>query len=349
MHCRHIITTITLACSLLLACGDDGPSTTGGTETNAETTDAGTEATTAGSDATESSTTDDLTITDTAAACDACSPDATCVGGETCECNDGFSGDGLTCVDIDECASGQNSCDADATCENQPGTYTCACNPGYKGNGMSCKDIDECGEGSDDCDQNATCTNTDGGFTCACDEGFTGDGKTCNGSKEFGEVCEEGFECMSGLCLVDAQCTVECSIAQSANDCRDQGYYGLCVISGDNLFVCAGDLETGLDQDDAIVGAGDSLTRQFQTTTDLDVFLVEVPAGAYQIYAEPDPDDDIAVIFYNLDGSLLAQQDEGGVGVIEGANVDANGQPLYALVVNVGNSNGSYKFNIDPL
>ena len=52
MHCRHIITTITLACSLLLACGDDGPSTTGGTETNAETTDAGTEATTAGSDAT---------------------------------------------------------------------------------------------------------------------------------------------------------------------------------------------------------------------------------------------------------------------------------------------------------
>ena len=52
---------------------------------------------------------------------------------------------------------------------------------------------------------------------------------------------------------------------------------------------------------------------------------------------------------YNLDGSLLAQQDEGGVGVIEGANVDANGQPLYALVVNVGNSNGSYKFVVEAL
>ncbi|MCA9690180.1 MAG: hypothetical protein KC636_11265 [Myxococcales bacterium] len=359
---RTDLTTVVLTGLLLVACGgDDGPSTTGSSDagtsddTSGGTDDAttgasdATDATTDATDATTNATTDDVTATETGSACDACSPDATCVGGQLCECNDGFSGDGFTCADVDECESGQNTCDADATCENTPGSYTCACNDGYKGNGMSCKDIDECGEGSDDCDVNASCTNNDGGYSCECDEGFTGDGFTCNGSKEFGEVCEEGSECASGLCLIDTQCTVECSIAQSANDCRDQGYYGLCIIAGDDLFVCAGDIKTGADKDDAIVGSGDTLTRQFQSVTDMDIFLVEVPPGMYQMYAEPDPDDDIAVIFYNIDGSLLAQQDKFGPGQIEGANVTAAGDPLYAIVANVGNSNGSYKFVVEAL
>ena len=82
---------------------------------------------------------------------------------------------------------------------------------------------------------------------------------------------------------------------------------------------------------------------------DVDVHLIKVPAGKYNMYATPDPDDDIAVVFYNIDGSLLAENNSGGAGEIEGSQVTAGGDPLYAVVLNVGNSNGSYKFNVDPL
>jgi len=309
-------------------------------DTTGSTTDPTTDSTTA--------STTDPTAPD---ACDACSDDATCNPDGTCECKDGFEGDGQSCADLDECDSGKNTCDPDATCINEPGDYKCECNEGYKGNGMSCKDLDECNEGTDECSNNAECTNNDGGYNCECKDGFTGDGFTCNGSKEFGEVCEDPEACESGLCLTDVQCTVDCSIASAANDCRDQGYYGLCIYIGDedHPFICSGEISAGSDKDDTIVNPGDQITRPFQSVNDLDIHLVKAPAGSYAIYATPEEDDDLAVVFYNIDGSLLAEQDAGGKGVIEGANVDSGGDPIYAVVVNVGTSNGTYKFNVDKL
>ena len=75
-------------------------------------------------------------------ACTVCSGDATCAAGQPygkCTCSAGFSGNGTTCADVNECTAG-TPCDAHATCNNTVGGYTCACNAGYTGNGTTCAD-----------------------------------------------------------------------------------------------------------------------------------------------------------------------------------------------------------------
>ena len=51
-------------------------------------------------------------------------------GGFECSCNSGYSGDGTSCSDDDECAAG--ACDANASCTNTDGGYECACNDGFR-------------------------------------------------------------------------------------------------------------------------------------------------------------------------------------------------------------------------
>lgn len=55
--------------------------------------------------------------------------------------------DGVTCPDIDECATGTASCDSNATCANTPGAYTCTCEAGYTGDGYTCEALDSGGCG----------------------------------------------------------------------------------------------------------------------------------------------------------------------------------------------------------
>jgi len=47
--------------------------------------------------------------------------------GWTWECMDGYSGDGKTCEDIDECADGTHECKANADCKNTVGSHECTC------------------------------------------------------------------------------------------------------------------------------------------------------------------------------------------------------------------------------
>lgn len=134
-----------------------------------------------------------------------------------CECKPGFTGDGNTCEDINECDIVPSRCDPNAHCSNFPGGFTCQCDisrgyvgdgytcrlfchshddcdwprarcnavnhceciSGYTGDGKECRDVDECLADIDNCSENSTCVNTDGSFECKCNNGFTGDGLTC--------------------------------------------------------------------------------------------------------------------------------------------------------------------------
>ncbi len=74
--------------------------------------------------------------------CSICDPAATCSvdnsGAATCTCPSGYTGDGTTCSDVDECAAGTAMCDTNGSCTNTPGTFVCTCNAGYSGNGFQC-------------------------------------------------------------------------------------------------------------------------------------------------------------------------------------------------------------------
>lgn len=76
-----------------------------------------------------------------------CGENSNCISDEDdsyeCECRAGYlladSYDGIhNCVDINECASGDNICDPNAECINTPGGYNCQCIEGFEGNGYVC-------------------------------------------------------------------------------------------------------------------------------------------------------------------------------------------------------------------
>ena len=113
-----------------------------------------------------------------------CGLNATCTnlpGTFNCACNAGFTGNGITCSNIDECATNTDNCSDNATCTDTTGFFTCACNPGYSGNGVTCTDINECTTSvpalQDLCADGRSCINNDGGYTCGdCPDGFEENG-----------------------------------------------------------------------------------------------------------------------------------------------------------------------------
>ena len=118
-----------------------------------------------------------------------CSTAATCNNtdtGFTCHCNEGFGGDGVTCIIlVDECAEGTDNCDVNAFCTNTPEAFDCVCLDGFNGDGFSCTqvDVNECEDGTHQCDEsNSVCVNTEGDYQCNCINPNTWqqvDDKTC--------------------------------------------------------------------------------------------------------------------------------------------------------------------------
>ena len=107
-------------------------------------------------------------------------------------CGDGWSGDGETCTDLNECEERTHECAySGGICVNTEGTYICRCDDGWDGDGVKCDDIDECTLGSHNCEAGIACRNNDGGFGCGdCANGFQ---LTAEGS------CEDIDECYLGV------------------------------------------------------------------------------------------------------------------------------------------------------
>ncbi|CAK8690795.1 unnamed protein product [Clavelina lepadiformis] len=111
-----------------------------------------------------------------------CSPFATCSndgsGNPVCSCDEGYSGDGKTCVRATQCG-----CHPFATCTVTEGnTEVCTCGFGYSGDGrIDCAPIPFTPNFFDcECSRNAACTRDENFFPiCSCNAGFVGDGITC--------------------------------------------------------------------------------------------------------------------------------------------------------------------------
>ncbi|OWF49028.1 Thrombospondin-4 [Mizuhopecten yessoensis] len=139
-------------------------------------------------------------------------------------CPHGFTGDGATCTDIDECVV-YEPCWNTSSCINTSPGYQCkACPFGYTGTyedaltidlhrrtfyrqnqvlsseNQTCTDIDECLFSNGGCDVNAYCHNTIGSFYCAdCMPGYIGN---------LIVGCRLGDFCLSGEnnCHENAEC-----------------------------------------------------------------------------------------------------------------------------------------------
>ena len=138
-----------------------------------------------------------------------CHKDAKCSnysGGYNCACKEGFKGNGLNCVDIDECEL--NMCGMNSICTNQIGSYECKCKDGYiphpvgkDGKRIVCiPTVDPCSKGTHDCDANAFCqqdAKDPRGYVCKCRPGYGPLGDDQVGIPE--KKCFDVDECETGL------------------------------------------------------------------------------------------------------------------------------------------------------
>jgi len=134
-----------------------------------------------------------------AATCTDISPGPEDEKGWTCRCNDGYFGDGVSCLDVDDCSAGSSSgetCAHGFCTDLGASSFRCTCDNGWKDR-LCDQDVNECSDYTHECPRNADCSNTQGSYTCECSDGFAGDGNT---------DCRDVNDCASYPCA-NGECT----------------------------------------------------------------------------------------------------------------------------------------------
>jgi hypothetical protein len=163
----------------------------------------------------------------------ACSNPDAYLADNDCHCNQGYSGNGLTCLAISYCTEDTHGC-SDVCNVTGPGTFdclctdplatlsgkTCICPNGYSGNGRNCTVINYClgnthgcqdicdfiGPGVYQCnchDPNAYPVKN----TCVCTRGYNINGTTCNAIN----MCVENSHTCEDICIYTGPGDYQCS------------------------------------------------------------------------------------------------------------------------------------------
>lgn len=139
-----------------------------------------------------------------------------------CNCEHGFTGDGYSCLNIDDC-TGEDTCQNGATCVDGIDTFSCICQKDF--NGLRCEKSlqpeNPCTKNP--CKNNAACLSEDGkSYVCNCAQGWTGG--TCSDSID---------DCQNSVCFAGGQCvdkhrTYICNCAQDRTGPRCQYFSSSC-------------------------------------------------------------------------------------------------------------------------
>ncbi|XP_071944594.1 uncharacterized protein [Antedon mediterranea] len=190
-----------------------------------------------------------------------CSSNGICnniIGSYSCDCVQGYFGDGLDCLDIDECSNEVDECDQ--VCTNTVGNYTCGCNDGFElgSDERSCIPLENstCPDDTNPCDASATCIiNKDGNQQCYCDKGYTlvnmgcenvnecdlnqDDCDTTNGNcidteGSYGCACADGYELLQDLrtCTDIDECTESNTCVATAQCSNSDGSFTCECLAG---------------------------------------------------------------------------------------------------------------------
>ncbi len=155
-----------------------------------------------------------------------------------------------------------------------------------------------------------------------------------------GASCGQDDECTPGRC-VDFRCAAACD-ADDAHACRE--VTGLCAVVRNGVIrACVGDVASGSDGDDALLGPGGVASASFASVGDVDVFRLDVPAGRWRVVVTPPADVDLAIDFYDARALPIGACDDGVAGALERASWMATDDlGAFAVVRHVGGATGAY-------